>query len=48
MSPLLLPLIYIIIIMLIFENIVEGKLKQPVLNYAFPVLITFGIMISAG
>jgi hypothetical protein len=46
--PFILPLVYIIIIVLATDNIGGGINKQDVLNFAFPILVTLGIVSSSG
>lgn len=48
LMPFILPLIYTIIIILATDNLAGGKFKQKVLNVAFPILITLGIVFSNG
>ena len=46
LNPFLLPLIYIIIIVVALDYVEGGAYKQPVLNYAFPLLVSLGIVTS--
>lgn len=47
MNPVIFPLIYLIIILMIVDNI-DGAPKQQILSVAFPILVAFGIMLSCG